>query len=83
MIDETAPVADRIKTLVSRLRQEIVDQDDGAVNIPKEIIEAFVDHIVVHESSFDWYLRCTGNDDWDAMIYKSCNISGLPLCLNW
>ena len=35
----------------------------------EEIIEAFVDHIIVHESSFDWYLRCTGNDDWDDMIY--------------
>ena len=69
MIDDNAPVADRIKILASRLRQEIVDQDDGAVNIPKEIIEAFVDHIMVHESSFDWYLRCTGNDDWDDMIY--------------
>ena len=69
MINENAPVADRIKTLINRLRQEIVDQDDGAVNIPEEIIEAFVDHIIVHESSFDWYLRCTGNDDWDDMIY--------------
>ena len=69
LIDENAPVADRIKILVNRLRQEIVDQDDGAVNIAEEIIEAFVDHIIVHESSFDWYLRCTGNDDWDDMIY--------------
>ena len=71
MIDENAPVADRIKILVNRLRQEIADQDDGVVNIPEEIIEAFVDHIIVHESSFDWYLRCTGNDDWDDMIYYS------------
>ena len=69
MIDDNAPVADRIKTLVSRLGQEIIEQDDGAVNIPEEIIEAFVDHIIVHESSFDWYLRCTGNDEWDDMIY--------------
>ena len=69
IVDENALVADRIKTLVSRLRQEIVDQGDGVVNIPEEIIEAFVDHIIVHESSFDWYLRCTGNDDWDDMIY--------------
>ena len=69
LIDENAPVTDRIKILVDRLRQEIKDQDNGAVNIPEEIIEAFVDHIVVHESSFDWYLKCTGNDDWDDMIY--------------
>ncbi len=69
IIGESVSVADRIKTLVSRLRQEIADQDDGAVNIPEETIEAFVDHIIVHESSFDWYLRCTGNDNWDDMIY--------------
>ena len=71
LIDESAPVVDRIKMLVSRLRQEIVDQDDGGVNIPAEVIEAFVDHIIVHESSFDWYLRCTGNDEWDDVIYDS------------
>ena len=69
MIDANAPVADRIRILVDRLRQVIVDQDDGAFIIPEEVIEAFVDHIIVHESSFDWYLRCTGNDDWDDMIY--------------
>ena len=68
-INKNAPVTDRIKALVNSLRNEIVDQDDGAVNIPEEIIEAFVDHIIVHESSFDWYLRCTGNDEWDDMIY--------------
>ena len=68
MIDENEPVADRIKTLFSRLRQETVDQDDGAVNVPEEIIEAFVDHIIVHESSFDWYLRCTGKEEWDELI---------------
>ena len=29
----------------------------------------------MHESSFDWYLRCTGNDDWDDMIYDGLDSS--------
>lgn len=36
--------------------------------IPEEIIEAFVDRIVVHENSVDWYLRCTGKEEWDELI---------------
>ena len=39
--------------------------------IPEEIIEAFVVKIVVHENSFDWYLRyCSGE-----YVIK-CNIEG-------
>ena len=47
------------------------------IPVPDEIIEAFVDHIIVHEGVFEWYLRCTGNDDWDDMIY-----GGLDFDLN-
>lgn len=56
MIDENAPVADRVITLVNTLRQENLDQDYGSDSLPDEIIEAFVDHIIVHESSFGFMM---------------------------
>ena len=46
----------RVRKLIGLLRYEIEEAAD-AEEIPNEILEAFVDRIVVHESSFDWYLR--------------------------
>lgn len=68
--DETLSVTDRVSILVNGLRTEILDHDFREAYMPERIIDAFIDHIVVHEDSVDWYLRCTGNDEWDSLIYS-------------
>lgn len=45
------------------------DTDD---DIPESVVEAFVEKIVVHENSFDWYLRFTDDDNSPT----SCNVKG-------
>ena len=66
--EEGFPVKDRVRLLTDGLRAVITDDECDAIYIPEEIIEAFVDRIVVHESSVDWYLRCTGKEEWDGLI---------------
>ncbi len=46
----------RVRRLINLLKAEIEEAGDTE-GIPEEMLEAFVDRIVVHESSFDWYLR--------------------------
>ena len=58
--EEESPAV-RVRKLIGLLRCEIEEAAD-AEEIPNEILEAFVDRIVVHESSFDWYLRYAGKD---------------------
>ena len=58
--EEESPAV-RVRKLIDLLRCEIEEVAD-AEEIPNEILEAFVDRIVVHESSFDWYLRYVGKD---------------------
>ena len=65
---ESFPVKDRVRLLTDGLRAVIADVDCDDIYIPEEIIEAFVDRIVVHESSVGWYLRCTGKEEWDELI---------------
>ena len=62
-----------MRLLTDGLRAVITDVECDAIFIPEEIIEAFVDRIVVHENSVDWYLRCTGKEEWDELI---CGGSG-------
>ena len=66
--EESFPVKDRVRLLTDGLRAVITDDDCNDIYIPEEIIEAFVDRIVVHENSVDWYLRCTGKEEWDELI---------------
>ena len=66
--EESFPVKDRVRLLTDGLRAVITDDECDDIYIPEEIIEAFVDRIVVHENSVDWYLRCTGKEEWDELI---------------
>ena len=82
---ETKPcnLDERIALFKYFLMQSIYSTDDG--NIPEDIIRAFVSKIIVHESSFDWYLRfvpemppetleISGNRQKSAKISPTCNV---------
>ena len=82
---ETKPcdLDERIAIFKFFLMQSIYPSDDG--NIPEDIIRAFVSKIIVHESSFDWYLRfvpemppatleISGNRQKSAKISPTCNV---------
>ena len=56
---ETYDPDERIALFKYFLMQSIYPSDDG--NIPEDIIRAFVSKIIVHEDSFDWYLRFVPN----------------------
>ena len=43
-------------TLLKYYLEQSVNPDDDP-DIPDDVIKAFVTKVVVHESSFDWYLR--------------------------
>ena len=74
---------ERIALFKYFLMQSIYSTDDG--NIPEDIIRTFVSKIIVHESSFDWYLRflpetspetlkISGNRQKSAKISPTCNV---------
>ena len=74
---------ERIALFKYFLMQSIYPSDDE--NIPEDIIRAFVSKIIVHESSFDWYLRfvpemlpetlkISGNRQKSAKISPTCNV---------
>lgn len=82
---ETKPcdLDERIALFKYFLMQSIYLSDDE--NIPEDIIRAFVSKIIVHESSFDWYLRfvpempptaleISGNRQKSAKISPTCNV---------
>lgn len=51
---------DKIKVLKYYLEQVVKPNDID--DLPEEIIKAFITKIVVHENSYDWYLRFTPNE---------------------
>lgn len=51
---------DKIKVLKYYLEQAVKPNDID--DLPEEIIKAFITKIVVHENSYDWYLRFTPNE---------------------
>lgn len=61
---------DKIKVLTYYLEQSVTPQMD--VDLPEEIIKAFVVKVVVHENGFDWYLRF----DPDGDPPHSLNVDG-------
>ena len=82
---ETKPcdLDERIALFKYFLMQSIYSTDDG--NIPEDIIRAFVSKIIVHESSFDWYLRfvpemtpatlkISGNRQKSAKVSPPCDM---------
>ena len=82
---ETKPcdLDERIALFKYFLMQSVYSTDDG--NIPEVIIRAFVSKIIVHESSFDWYLRfvpemppatlkISGNRQKSAKISPTCDV---------
>lgn len=50
----------KIKVLKFYLEQSV--DPDAMDNIPEDVIRAFIVKVVVHESSFDWYLRFSPDD---------------------
>ena len=46
---------EKIKILKFYLEQSV--NPDAMENIPEDVIRAFIVKVVVHENSFDWYLR--------------------------
>ena len=80
---ETYDPDERIALFKYFLMQSIYSTDDG--NIPEDIIRAFVSKIIVHESSFDWYLRflpetppetlkISGNRQKSAKVSPPCDM---------
>lgn len=51
---------DKIKVLKYYLEQAVKPNDID--NLPEEIIKAFITKIIVHENSYDWYLRFTPDE---------------------
>ena len=51
---------DKIKVLKYYLEQTVTPNDTD--DLPEEIIKAFITKIVVHENSYDWYLRFTPDE---------------------
>ena len=51
---------DKIKVLKYYLEQAVTPNDTD--DLPEEIIKAFITKIVVHENSYDWYLRFTPDE---------------------
>lgn len=51
---------DKIKVLKYYLEQAV--KPNNIDNFPEEIIKAFITKIVVHENSYDWYLRFTPDE---------------------
>ena len=80
---QTYDLDERIALFKYYLMQSIYPSDGG--DIPEDIIRAFVSKIIVHEGSFDWYLRfvpempletlkISGNRQKSAKITPLCNV---------
>ncbi len=70
-VEEVLNYEEKITILRYALEQYTDFSNEYGKDIPEEVIEAFVEKIVVSKNNFDWYLRFSPDDD-----PKRCNIVG-------
>ncbi len=70
-VEEVLNYEEKITLLRYALEQYTDFSDEYGKDIPEEVIEAFVEKIVVSKNNFDWYLRFSPDDD-----PKRCNVVG-------
>lgn len=75
---ESISKEERMRVLRCYLQQS-VDFENGS-DIPDDVIKAFVEKIVVHDNSFDWYLRFSPDNPQSLIVKGDKKGSNPPFC---